>query len=145
MLSHKSEAYRLVVRLRSPCLVPKQLSDPLVSFLHTRYVPLHKEKPTNWNTAYSCVQANPLLSLLENCRSLSKLKQIQAQMTLHGLVSDGFASNRLITLCALSESWNLDYCTDILFRARKPNVFSWNVAIRGYSESETPSVAVLLY
>lgn len=76
---------------------------------------------------------------------MSQLKQIQAQLSVNGLMSDGFASSRLIAFCALSESRNLDYCTVLLFRTQKPNVFSWNVAIRGYSESEKPSEAVLLY
>lgn len=66
-------------------------------------------------------------------------------MILTGLISDGFASSRLIAFCALSESRNLDYCNKILYNTQNPNVFSWNVVIRGYSESENPREAVVLY
>ncbi|GFZ20682.1 similar to SLOW GROWTH 1 [Actinidia rufa] len=76
---------------------------------------------------------------------MTQLKQIQAQMTVTGLISDGFASSRLIAFCAISESGNLDYCKKILNTAQNVNLFSWNVAIRGYSESKNPKEAVLLY
>ncbi|PSR86832.1 Pentatricopeptide repeat-containing protein [Actinidia chinensis var. chinensis] len=76
---------------------------------------------------------------------MTQLKQIQAQMTVTGLISDGFASSRLIAFCAISESGNLDYCKKILNTAQNVNLFSWNVAMRGYSESKNPKEAVLLY
>jgi pentatricopeptide repeat protein len=66
-------------------------------------------------------------------------------MVLTGLFSDGFALSRLIAFCAISEGRNLEYGTRILYNAHDPNVFSWNVAIRGYSESEKPEKAVVLY
>ncbi|KAF8403832.1 hypothetical protein HHK36_011938 [Tetracentron sinense] len=76
---------------------------------------------------------------------MNQLKQIQAQMILSGLITDGFASSRLIAFCAISESGNLDYCKTILSNIHKPNIFSWNIAIRGYSESENPKEAVFVY
>lgn len=66
-------------------------------------------------------------------------------MTVTGLILDGFASSRLVAFCAISESGNLDYCKMILKNTRCPNVFSWNVAIRGFSESENPKESVRLY
>ena len=66
-------------------------------------------------------------------------------MVLTGLISDGFASSRLISFCAISEWRDLDYCTKILFNTRNPNSFSWNVAIRGFLDSEIPREAVALY
>ncbi|KAL5832003.1 hypothetical protein ACOSQ4_017357 [Xanthoceras sorbifolium] len=121
------------------------ITKPLFSCLHTRSLAPYKQKPTNWNTTHAFVLQTPLLSLLEKCKSLSQLKQIQAQTTVTGLISDGFALSRLIAFCAISESKDLDYCTKILFKTENPNVFSWNVAIRGFSESETMREAVVLY
>lgn len=66
-------------------------------------------------------------------------------MTTTGLISDGFASSRLVAFCAISESGNRDYCQKILRNTQNPNVFSWNVAIRGFSDSENPKESVLLY
>ncbi|KAJ4724243.1 Pentatricopeptide repeat-containing protein [Melia azedarach] len=119
--------------------------NPLHSFVKTRALSPYKAKPTNWHTNHSFVLHNPLLSLLEKCKSLSQLKQIQTQMTVTGLISDGFALSRLITFCALSKSKNLDYCTKLLFSTENPNVVSWNVAIRGYLESEKIGEAFFLY
>ncbi|GFZ18176.1 similar to SLOW GROWTH 1 [Actinidia rufa] len=63
--------------------------------------------------------------------------------TLTGLISVGFVSSRLIAFCAISESSNLEYCKRILNSTQNVNLFSWNMAIRGYSESENLKEAVL--
>ncbi|XP_029127588.1 pentatricopeptide repeat-containing protein At2g22410, mitochondrial [Cajanus cajan] len=122
-------------------------TTPVLSFLcclHGRFLSLCV-KPINWNTTHSFVQRNPLLSLLERSKSLFQLKQIQARMILTGLIGNGFAASRLVAFCALSESQNLEYCTKILYWIKEPNVFSWNVAIRGSVESGDLEGAVLLY
>lgn len=139
--------------LRSLLSFPGHLRNPpavlllllLLSPLHTRSLSPLKLKPTNWNTNHALVPSNPLLSLLERCISLPQLKQIQAQMTLTGFITDGFASSRLVAFCAISESRDLDYCARVLFSLRNPNVFSWNVAIRGVCESLNPEEAIILY
>ncbi|KAA0059090.1 hypothetical protein IC582_003356 [Cucumis melo] len=118
---------------------------PFIFLLHTHSLPHHKDKPTNWNASHVLIQSNPLLSLLEACSSMAQMKQIHAQMISTGLISDGFALSRLVAFCAISEWRNLDYCDKILNNAANPNVFSWNMAIRGYIESENPRYAVLLY
>lgn len=66
-------------------------------------------------------------------------------MILTGLISDGLASSRLIAFCAISDSQDLGYCTKILYNLDNPNTFSWNAAIRGYSESKNPREAIVLY
>jgi pentatricopeptide repeat protein len=66
-------------------------------------------------------------------------------MILTGLILDGFASSRLISFCAISESRNLDYCIKILNNLQNPNVFSWNAVIRGCVESENPQKGLVLY
>lgn len=76
---------------------------------------------------------------------MSQLMQVQAQMVATGLVSDGLALSRLVAFCAISESRDLEYCAKILYGAEDPNAFSWNVAIRGFAESERPREAFVLY
>ncbi|KAK2979910.1 hypothetical protein RJ640_029573 [Escallonia rubra] len=66
-------------------------------------------------------------------------------MVVTGLISDGLAASRLIAFCAISEHGNLDHCKELLTNIENPNGFSWNVAMRGYSESESPKEALLLY
>ncbi|KAL7596911.1 hypothetical protein Lser_V15G29105 [Lactuca serriola] len=114
------------------------------SFQTRSLLPL-KEEPTNWNTTHSFVLSNPLLTLLEKCKSMTQMKQIQTQMIITGLISDGLAASRLIAFCAISESRNLDYCTRILNNLQNLNVFSLNVTIKGYYESEKPEESLLLY
>ncbi|KAL3502343.1 hypothetical protein ACH5RR_036792 [Cinchona calisaya] len=118
--------------LSSPSILPHHQDDP--------------KKAKNWNTSHSFVLSNPLLSLLENkCKSISHLKQIQSQMIITGLISDGLASSRLIAFSALSEMADLSYCKMLLFNLQSPNVFSYNVSIRAFSESENPIEVFLLY
>ncbi|KAJ9164369.1 hypothetical protein P3X46_023952 [Hevea brasiliensis] len=132
--------------IKSQHLIAKSRLDAFLrSNIHVRSPSPHRENYTKWNTTHSYVLSNPLLSLLENCKTLSQLMQIQAQIICTGFITDGFASSRLIAFCAISESRNLDYCTKILYNTQNPNTFSWNVAIRGYLESENPKEAILLY
>lgn len=76
---------------------------------------------------------------------MAQMKEIQTQMIVTGLIRDGLAASRLIAFCAISESRNLDYCKKILNNLHNPNVFSWNLTIRGYCESEKPEKGLWLY
>ncbi|KAJ8629771.1 hypothetical protein MRB53_023094 [Persea americana] len=124
---------------------PKFPSFPHFSFLQTRLLPPpHKAKPnTNPNTTFHL--KNPLLSLLQRCNSINHLKQIQAQMTVTGLVLDTFAASRLIVFCASFDLSSLEYCRTILTHIENPSTFMWNVAIRGFLEVDNLKDGVLLY
>ncbi|XP_022754258.1 pentatricopeptide repeat-containing protein At2g22410, mitochondrial-like isoform X2 [Durio zibethinus] len=131
--------------ISKPPLNPSLLSS--YSYLHKRSLPPLKGKktPINRNKNHSFFLDNPFLSILPKCNSLPQLKQIQAQMTIKALMSDCFFSSRLIGFCALSEHKNLDHCIKILYNLQNPNVFSWNVTIRGCAESENPKEAIFVY
>ena len=138
--------------LRSLHFVSKPPLNPsLLSFsyssLHTRSLPPLKGKkpPINCNKTQALFLNHPFLSILQKCKSLPQLKQIQTQMTIKGLLSDWFFSSRLIAFCALSEHKNLDHCIKILYNLQNPNVFSWNVTVRGCAESENPKEAIFVY
>ncbi|XP_072977259.1 pentatricopeptide repeat-containing protein At2g22410, mitochondrial [Typha angustifolia] len=122
------------------------LQIPPISLLHNRRLPpAHSPKPKPKSTRPS-VPTHPLLSLLdEGCRTLNQLKQVQAQMVLCGVISNGFFAGRLISFCSISDSPNLGYGRLILSTLENPNVFSWNVAIRGYSDSDEPKESLSLY
>lgn len=127
-------------------LIPK-LNRALYSHCHrrTRSLPHHKDKPINHNPTHGLVPHNRFLSLLQKCESLPHLKQIQAQMTITALILDPFESSQLINFCTLSKSRNLDYCVKLLRGVDNPNAFSWNVTIKGFSESPNPKDAILIY
>ncbi|KAH0926324.1 hypothetical protein HID58_018580 [Brassica napus] len=104
-----------------------------------------QRQPTNHNSTHRLVPHNPFLSLLQKCESLPHLKQIQAQMTITASILDPSDSSRLINFCTLSKSRNLDYCVKLLRGLDNPNAFSWNVTIKGFSESPNPKDAILIY
>lgn len=62
-----------------------------------------------------------------------------------GLILDGLAASRLVAFCAISEAGDLSYGERILRSLENPNVFSWNIAIRGYSDGPIPIKAIVLY
>ncbi|XP_050896823.1 pentatricopeptide repeat-containing protein At2g22410, mitochondrial [Lathyrus oleraceus] len=136
--------YRYRYRYSSSSIPTTRNLGILVSFFSTSSLsPI--VKPINWNTTHSFVRGNPLLSLVERCKSVVQLKQIQAQMVFTGLIDNGFAASRLVAFCALSESQDLDYCTKILYRIKEHNAFSWNATIRGYVESGDVEGGFMLY
>ncbi|CAN1354746.1 Pentatricopeptide repeat-containing protein At2g22410, mitochondrial [Linum perenne] len=105
-----------------------------------------KKSPSNGSSIIPAfVLSNPILHLLEKCKSFSQMKQIQSQMVLTGIIRDGLASSRLVAFCAMSESRDIDYCISILNSIENPNLFSWNFASRGCVDSGKPEVAFVLY
>ncbi|XP_015889984.3 pentatricopeptide repeat-containing protein At5g66520 [Ziziphus jujuba] len=85
------------------------------------------------------------VSLLESCSSMEELKQIHAQMFKTGLVSSSIPVSKLLSFCSLSSSGNLGYACKVFDRFSSPNIFMWNIMIRGYSNSNEPEKALLLY
>ncbi|CAI0412399.1 unnamed protein product [Linum tenue] len=106
---------------------------------------LRNENQSSRSTIPAFILSNPILHLLEKCKSISQLKQIQSQMVLTGWIADGQASSRLIAFCAMSQSRDIDYCISILDSIEEPNAFSWNFAARGCVESGRPEKAFVLY
>ncbi|KAH7665515.1 TPR-like protein [Dioscorea alata] len=99
----------------------------------------------NQNLIFHPPHVSLLLSLLDSCSSLRHLKQIHAQMVLSDLISSPFAAGRLVAFCALSDTPNLPYSVAVLRNLCNPNTFSWNVVIRGYSDSDDPKESIFLY
>lgn len=85
------------------------------------------------------------LPMLETCSSMEELKQIHAQMFKTGLVSSSIPASRLLTFCSLSGSGNMSYARKLFDRFNGPDIFMWNAIIRGYSNSNEPEEALLLY
>lgn len=82
---------------------------------------------------------------LETCSSMEELKQIHAQMFKTGLVSSSIPASKLLSFCSLSSSGNLGYARKVFDGFSSPNIFTWNIMIRGYSNSNEPEKALLLY
>ncbi|KAJ0681420.1 putative tetratricopeptide-like helical domain superfamily [Helianthus annuus] len=92
-------------------------------------------RPT-WNSSQTTLLiTNPTLLAIESCNSMPMLKQIHAQMTRTGLIFHVFPLSRLLTFCALSETGDLPYAQRLFNQFPNPNVYMWNIMIRGYLKS----------
>ncbi|PIN23919.1 hypothetical protein CDL12_03345 [Handroanthus impetiginosus] len=82
------------------------------------------------------------VSLLNNCRTLRSLQQIQAHATKTGLDSDPFVAGKLLLHCAVHLSDAIDYARHLLFHTPNPDPFMYNTLIRGLSDSDSPQNAI---
>ncbi|XP_071701499.1 pentatricopeptide repeat-containing protein At2g22410, mitochondrial-like [Rutidosis leptorrhynchoides] len=76
---------------------------------------------------------------------MSQLKQIQAHITRTGLIFHVFPVSRILTFCALSHTGNLAHAQLLFNQFPNPNVYMWNVMIRGYLKSHLYSTGFCLF
>ncbi|XP_058076389.1 pentatricopeptide repeat-containing protein At5g66520-like [Magnolia sinica] len=88
---------------------------------------------------------HPILSFLEACSNVEDLRRIHAKMITSGLIQDPFAASRLVKFCCLSTYADLDYARLVFTRIEEPDVFTWNILIKGYAQSDDPGRAILVY
>ncbi|KAK3416101.1 hypothetical protein EUGRSUZ_H01933 [Eucalyptus grandis] len=73
------------------------------------------------------------------------LKTIHAQIIFRGLAHEILLLGKLVSFCAVDGAGDLAYARYLFDKMREPNRFMYNSLIRGYSNSEDPLEAVLLY
>uniref|UniRef100_A0A7N0UTY9 Uncharacterized protein n=1 Tax=Kalanchoe fedtschenkoi TaxID=63787 RepID=A0A7N0UTY9_KALFE len=84
-----------------------------------------------WNSSTGLMITNPILLKMESCSSMAQLKQIQAQMTVTGLIRDAFPASRVLSFCALSDAGDFGYALALFDRVNDRNVYVWNTMVRG--------------
>ncbi|XP_054799183.1 pentatricopeptide repeat-containing protein At5g66520-like [Prosopis cineraria] len=86
-----------------------------------------------------------LLSLLDQCLTLSHIKQIQSLLTVSGNIYDPFIASKVISTCAISDFGDL-YHSYRLFRCLPcRNTVIWNSMIRAFEEKGDPATSLSLY
>ncbi|PRQ46486.1 putative tetratricopeptide-like helical domain, DYW domain-containing protein [Rosa chinensis] len=90
-------------------------------------------------------QQHPCLTLLDNCSSMSELKQIHAQLLRNGLFFDAFTASKIVAFSALEDSGNLTYSRSVLTQIPNPNGFTCNSVIRGYTNKGLAREAISFY
>ncbi|CAL9123890.1 unnamed protein product [Musa textilis] len=85
------------------------------------------------------------LSLLQSCGSMDELRQIHARLHSSGFAGDEFLTSEMLRFCALSPRGDLSYAGTLLLSAADTVLSSWNHVIRGYSQSDFPREATLLF
>ncbi|CAN8298424.1 unnamed protein product [Cochlearia groenlandica] len=93
---------------------------------------------------------HPKLALLQSCSSFSDLKLIHGFLIRTHLVSDVFVASRLLSLCIEDATFNkptsfLRYAYGIFSQIQSPNLFVFNLLIRGFSISVESSRAFGFY
>ncbi|KAM2833447.1 hypothetical protein COP1_033270 [Malus domestica] len=87
-----------------------------------------------------------LLSLLQGCNGLKRLKKIHAHVITIGLQPDPAISNKLLNFCAVSVSGSLAYAQLLFYHhLQNPQTQDWNSLIRGFSNSPSPLHAIFYY
>ncbi|KAA8524149.1 hypothetical protein F0562_010420 [Nyssa sinensis] len=92
------------------------------------------------------ISEQPCLSILETkCTTMKDLQKLHAQLIKTGLAKDTFAASRILAFCATSRAGDMNYAHLVFTQIRKPNLFTWNTIIRGFSNSSTPETAIALF
>ncbi|XP_073126104.1 pentatricopeptide repeat-containing protein At2g42920, chloroplastic [Henckelia pumila] len=92
------------------------------------------------------ISDQPFLSMLETkCSTIQDLKIVHAQLIKTGLVKDTIAASRVLAFCATSPACHMDYALLVFRQIEKLNPFTWNTIIRGFSQSSSPLVAIILF
>ncbi|KAG6663335.1 hypothetical protein CIPAW_02G019300 [Carya illinoinensis] len=74
-----------------------------------------------------------------------EIKQIHARLYKTGLIGDPNAVSRLLASSISPDFGSLTYARKVFDEISRPNTFMWNTMIRGYSKSNEPEAALLLY
>ncbi|KAF4382866.1 hypothetical protein G4B88_021649 [Cannabis sativa] len=93
-----------------------------------------------WKPKTTLIITNPTLLLTESCSTMLQMKQIQAQMTRTGLITDTFPASRVLAFCALADSGDIRYAHAFFTQIEKPNTYMWNTMIRGYLKAQFPEM-----
>ncbi|KAE9450772.1 hypothetical protein C3L33_17327, partial [Rhododendron williamsianum] len=107
------------------------------------------KNPTSVTTCYS--KPPILIHLINKCKNMRELKQIQAQIITQGYFSPNqdatpLEVSKLVSFCAVSPYGNLAHAKAIFNQQQKnPSVELYNSLIRGLSSAKNPVEALSLY
>ncbi|XP_002526196.3 pentatricopeptide repeat-containing protein At5g66520 [Ricinus communis] len=86
------------------------------------------------------------LFLLDKCRTISQIKQIQTHLTVSGTLKDPYAAAKIISFCALSSNqFSLSHAYRLFLGLRHRSTFIWNTVIRAFAEKNEPRKAIMLF
>ncbi|RAL50552.1 hypothetical protein DM860_014494 [Cuscuta australis] len=82
------------------------------------------------------------MSLVKGCSNMLQFKVIHAIFMTNGLHHNTYAVSKLLEFCALSDSGDLSYASQLFSQTRTPNIFIYNTLIKAYSSSSQPHFAL---
>ncbi|XP_043690776.1 pentatricopeptide repeat-containing protein At4g30700 [Telopea speciosissima] len=113
----------------------------LLSPIYSRQCLSHQTFVRNQSSVPS--DRNFFLNLICKSSSVVQLKQIQAQIILNGLHNDLITTTKLTN--RLSDFGAIDYAHLLFSTISQPDLFLFNVLIRGFSKNGSPTSAISLY
>ncbi|KAG0470270.1 hypothetical protein HPP92_016970 [Vanilla planifolia] len=91
------------------------------------------------------ISEEAILTLLQGCNSMCRLRKIHAQAVIHGLDLRPSVAGKLLCFCATSAAGDLSYAVHLFSRFSSPLTSHWNYLIRGFSVSPSPTFSISLY
>lgn len=95
----------------------------------------------NTNTDFDSFAS--ISSALENCSAIKQLKQLHARILKNGLQQEVFLRTKLAA--KYEEHHSMKYARLVFEKTEAPDVFFWNVIIRGYAKNGPYEEAIALY
>ncbi|KAH0436768.1 hypothetical protein IEQ34_026339 [Dendrobium chrysotoxum] len=92
-----------------------------------------------------CRVEEVILTLLQGCNSMHRLRKIHSQAILLGIDHSSAVAGKLLSFCATSSAGNLSYALLLFSRLPNPSTAHWNSLIRGFSVSPSSSYSMSLY
>ncbi|KAI4297007.1 hypothetical protein L6164_036919 [Bauhinia variegata] len=86
-----------------------------------------------------------ILSILQGCNSIKRLKRIHAYVIVNGLQDHPKISNKLLNFCAVSVAGSISYAQLLFQHIENPSTEAWNSIIRGFAQGPSPLQALLYY
>lgn len=86
-----------------------------------------------------------ILCLLEKCKTMAELKQLHGLMITSPVIRSRIPVSKLIDFCVDPKAGDLHYARSVFNRIAQPTIYIWNSMIRGYSNSDTPVEALIMY
>lgn len=86
-----------------------------------------------------------IITLLQGCNNLNKLRKIHAHVIVSGLRDHVAIGNKLLNFCAISVSGSLAYAQLLFHQMACPQTEAWNSIIRGFAQSSSPIEAIVFY
>nr|XP_024933851.2 pentatricopeptide repeat-containing protein At1g26900, mitochondrial isoform X1 [Ziziphus jujuba var. spinosa]XP_048318625.1 pentatricopeptide repeat-containing protein At1g26900, mitochondrial isoform X1 [Ziziphus jujuba var. spinosa] len=81
------------------------------------------------------------ISLLKSCKQISQVSQVHGFMVKSGLDHDPFTLSKLLA----SSIQDIEYAASIFNSIQNPNLFMFNTMLRGYSASDVPEQAFVVF
>ncbi|OMP03653.1 hypothetical protein COLO4_10288 [Corchorus olitorius] len=85
------------------------------------------------------------LSLIDQCLTMSQIKQMQSQLIVSATLLDPYAAGRIISFCAVSADADLSHAYKLFLSLPNRTTFIWNTIIRAFVEKNDYSTAISLY